>query len=126
MEKKLLTLFKQFDRQPRLVRWTMLVTITGLIGGLDYWTGSEASISPLYMIPIVLAAWSHGLGGGFFFAFASSTTLVLSNHLAAGAYTVDWIPIWNILVRGSVYAALAYFVASYRSLATIIFKMAMK
>ena len=37
-----------------------------LIGALDYITGTEASIAPLYLAPVALATWFVSLRAGLF------------------------------------------------------------
>jgi diguanylate cyclase (GGDEF)-like protein len=115
MQTTLFRLIRWFERLPRERAWALLLTTTALIGLIDYEIGYEASLSPLYLIPILLASWTMGLRIGLLFAFVESTTLTGSNLLAGGPSLALWITVWNVLVRGAVYAVVAYSVASLRA-----------
>jgi diguanylate cyclase (GGDEF)-like protein len=115
MQSNLLGLIKRFERLPSRAAWVLLLVATVLTGAIDYEIGYEISLAPLYFILILLPAWTLGLRVGLVFAFVESTTLMVSNLLAGEVYSDAWIPVWNVLVRGTVYGVIAYFVALLRT-----------
>lgn len=115
MQTNLLRLIKSFERLPSPMAWALLLAATALVCLIDYEIGYEASLAPLYLIPVILPSWTMGLRAGLVLAFVQSTALMGSNLLAGETYSASWIPVWNILVRGSAYSIVAYFVASLRA-----------
>lgn len=107
-------LLDRFDKQAAWQRWLVLVLLIGLIGLVDYLSGYEASVASLYVVPIFLAGWSLGMGAGLLLALAASITLILTNWLAGQPYSASWVLVWNIVVRGGTFAALAALAASLR------------
>jgi signal transduction histidine kinase len=73
--------FRQtLQRQPKWLVLLEALVLLGVIGWVDYVTGSEWSCFAPYAIPIVLVSWNVGRGLGFVFA-----------TLCAGSYCLaDW------------------------------------
>jgi diguanylate cyclase (GGDEF)-like protein len=66
--------------------WLALSVVgIGAIGIIDYGTGSEYRIFPLYYLPVSLGAWHAGWPAALGLAVASSATWVLSNAEAGEA-----------------------------------------
>lgn len=103
-----------FEELSRPWAWAAaLFTILG-IGLLDFYTGTELSIAPLYLIPVLLVSWCLGRTSGLAVAFLASATLILSNWLGGRTYTSVWILPANIFMRGTVFATLAYVASAFR------------
>ncbi len=107
-------LLNSFDKQPSWSRRLFIAVMILLIGTVDYMTGYEASVASLYVIPVFLAAWTLGRAAGLIFALAASATIILTNWLAGQTYSETWVLLWNILVRGGTFAALAVLSTSLR------------
>lgn len=106
------------DRFNKLKRWqrrVIVVTVTLIIGGIDYLSGYEASVASLYVVPVFLAGWSIGLADGLVLAVLASATIVLSNLFAGLAYSATWLIVWNIVLRSGTFAALAVLASSLRN-----------
>jgi diguanylate cyclase (GGDEF)-like protein len=70
-----------------------------LLGLLDYWSGSEITVSLFYLIPIFVATWYCGLNAGYILTGVSIITWVVANSLAGEKYTYETIRYWNAFVR---------------------------
>lgn len=64
-----------------------------LIGLLDYFTGAELRIYPLYYIPIMLGAWNSRLRSAVLLAGLSALVWILSNYYAGlrFSHTYMWL-----------------------------------
>ncbi|MDD5224829.1 MAG: diguanylate cyclase [bacterium] len=67
-----------------------------LIGLLDYYTGAELRIFPLYYIPIMLGAWNSRFRGAVLLAVFSALAWILSNYCAGLRFSHPYIWIANI------------------------------
>src|SRR5688572_7170730 len=63
----------------RPVLTVLLVMLTGLVGVLDYFIGSNATFVSLYLIPMAMAAWLLGLRFSFLIAGLSTLFWVLGD-----------------------------------------------
>ena len=70
-----------------------------LLGLLDYWSGSEITVSLFYLIPIFVATWYSSLSVGYVLTGISIIVWVVSNALAGEKYTYEVIRYWNAFVR---------------------------
>ena len=75
-----------------------LLLILG-IGTIDYYTGSEISLSILYLLPIYLISWYVGLVGGIAASLASALTWLAVELLTDKTYSFKLVPYWNAVVR---------------------------
>lgn len=98
-------------------RRNALVLIIGgiiLIAAVDFVTGVELRVFPMYYGPIALAAWAFGLRGTFAVAIASAVAWFIANQLAGLEYSTPYIWVANTLVQGTSFAIVGYLVASLR------------
>ena len=95
--------------------WVSLATF-GLVVVVivDYVTGTEASASLLYLVPVSIAAWFVSLRAGATFALASAAgwaaTYVLSRHLVFRPGLL----FWNTAVETAVYLIVAIMLSTIR------------
>jgi len=83
-----------------------------LTGILDYASGTEYRIFPLYFLPICLVGWRLGYGTTLFAAWLSTATWLVSNYEAGMQYSSGAVWIVNTLTQGvsfSVVGALVVF-----------------
>ncbi len=57
-----------------------------VVGGLDFITGTEIRIFPLYFVPVALAAWRVSRFAAATISISSATSWLISNMLAGRAY----------------------------------------
>lgn len=101
-------------------RWSRIsVTAVGLsvvllFGVLDYVSGSEISVSIIYLIPIAAVAWLSGIAAGSVVSVMAAicylTAILLEDH----GYSHPSIPYWNALVRLGFFFVMAGSLSSLR------------
>lgn len=90
--------YRSFEQTGKPTKYATVLLLYGMIGAMDYLTGTY-SVLIFYVVPICLAAWFIGVGGGVFTAVlcGMSDTLVSLDH----SISVDGIEIsrfqrvWN-------------------------------
>ncbi len=70
-----------------------------IVGGVDYLTGNEISMSLFYLGPVAAAAWYAGRGAGLAVAVLSCMTWYIADIGTGSQYSHPAIPVWNALVR---------------------------
>jgi diguanylate cyclase (GGDEF)-like protein len=80
----------------------LLISLFGacLVGLIDYLTGTEIRIFPLYFLPLVYSARHLGKAGAFLIAFVSSVAWVASLYFGGYVYSSGYIWIFNFLIQG--------------------------
>lgn len=68
--------------------------MTAVVFAVDYLTGSEIRVYPLYFIPACLAAWHFGRKGAVLFSANGALCWAAANHLAGMAFSAGFI--WGI------------------------------
>lgn len=93
--------------------WTGAAASTAAIAWLDYVTGIEVRILPLYFGPISLAAWGAGRRGALTIALLCSLGWLTSNQLAGMRFSVG---VWtlNLISQTAAFVAVAYLMSTLR------------
>lgn len=91
----------------------VLVSVTGFIfllvlGGIDFLTGRQVSLSYLYLIPVMVITWACGLAWGVLAAVLSVLLWQLADLLSGVVYPSIWVPVWNSLSRFAFIVVLIY------------------
>jgi diguanylate cyclase (GGDEF)-like protein len=111
MEQREKVIFQLLEGRSPLF-WTVAgLTITGLLGILDYATGNEISLSLFYLIPIFLVTWAVDLKTGLFMSFISGLMLLVAEIAAGQVYSHPILYLLNTLVRTLFYVVVVYLVA---------------
>jgi len=71
------------------------LVLTAIIGTLDFWTGFEVSLSPWYLVPILLVAWYAGRSYGFIVAAVSAVVWLWADLAAGHIYQNPLVPYWK-------------------------------
>ncbi len=95
-----------------------IVCVAGIaaIGVLDYLTGPEIGLSPLYLLPISFAAWRGGRRAGLAASFCAAAAW-LAADVAPSHYSHPAIAYWNALVRLIMFSAVSLLISHVRRLA---------
>lgn len=95
---------------------TVIVTIALLlaIGFVDYATGIEVRLFPLYFIPVSLVAWRFGIAGGIVTSFATTAAWEFANRSAGRVYSSDWIGPFNLVAMLSAFLTISALAAAQR------------
>jgi len=105
--KRLKAFYGYLLKKPSYILMIGLTTII-FIGWLDYETGYEIGLSPLYLFPIFFMAWNLCLAYGILAGVVSAVVWFLAEILAKGAATNYFVSIWNSGVRLIIFLIVAY------------------
>ncbi len=91
------------------VFWTLAgIVSVGLLGILDYLTGTEFTFSLFYIAPIIVVTWVTNLKVGLFMSLLSALTIMGAEIAAGQTYTHSIVYFLNPLVRTIFYLILTY------------------
>jgi len=107
------TTFAAIARWPRPLRQTAALLLVVAVGLLDWVTGTEISLSVLYLVPVGFASWLLGRGQARLFAFLSAVTWFAAD-LSGHVYSSSSIPFWNAIVRLSFFLIVAELLTALR------------
>jgi diguanylate cyclase (GGDEF)-like protein len=110
----MLLVVSRFQRHRVALAWTGATLGTTAIAWLDYETGVEVRILPLYFGPISLAAWGAGRIGALCTALLCSIGWLTSNQLAGMHFSTT---IWtiNFVSQSAAFMAVAYAMSTLRT-----------
>lgn len=97
--------------------WQMAILVLAgilLVGYVDYLTGTEIRIFPLYFLPLVLGAWHFGRSGGIVFSLIAAVVWAVSLYEAGRNYSADYIWGVNLVTQGSAFLVVTLLVAWLR------------
>ena len=82
-------------------KWALACIVGGFIfaGYVDFLTGVEIRVYPLYFLPLSFAAWRFGRIGAFLAAVGATCVWVESNWVAGMHYSMDYVWIANTLAQ---------------------------
>lgn len=86
-----------------------------LIGAIDYITGAEASIAPLYLVPVALATWFVSLRAGLLLAGLSAVVRLQDLWLTTHHYAHPLTPYWNGVVELGFFIVVAFILSRLRT-----------
>jgi signal transduction histidine kinase len=95
ISRKMTSLLKFLDRQPKTWLWCETIALALFVGYLDYVTGYEVSIILLYAIPIVLMVWFNDKSSAIFIAILCSIIWWWADEAAGHIYLEGWHHIWQ-------------------------------
>jgi diguanylate cyclase (GGDEF)-like protein len=86
-----------------------------VIGAIDYVTGAEASIAPLYLVPIAVATWFVGPRAGLLLSGLSAVVRLQDLWLTTHHYAHPFTPYWNGVVELGFFVVVTLILARLRS-----------
>ena len=93
----------------------IILGVVFIVGGIDYFTGVELSLSFFYLIPIAMAAWVLGKYTGLTYSVLSATVWLVSNILSGQTFSNMFIGVWNTLIRFGFYGVVTILLAELRN-----------
>ena len=105
--------FRFLGSLTRVTLTVLLLTLSCLVGLLDYVVGSNATFVSLYLIPMGLAAWFFGLPFSYFIAGLSTLFWVVGD-MGAGIEIDNPTLAWNLFSRFAVFIAVSHLVRAQR------------
>jgi hypothetical protein len=94
--------------------WTAAVAAVLLIGVVDYASGAELRVFPLYFAPVSLVAWHHGRAGALLAAVLCSISWLTSNLLTGLMFSTTALWVANTVVQGVSFATVGLLIATLR------------
>jgi diguanylate cyclase (GGDEF)-like protein len=98
-------------------RWVVWATATfgiATIGCVDFYSGVELRVFPLYYAPISLVSWHFGRAGAVFAATLSALSWLASNALAGLQFSHPGLWIANTLVQAASFATVGLLIATLK------------
>ena len=87
----------------------------------DYLSGPDYEMRPLYLLPIVSAAWFGGRWAGLMASVAATTALFFANDVIGAALAKGLaVPLWNTMSRLASYVVVTLLVAYIRTQAAVL------
>lgn len=104
---------KQMEIHWAVTAFCIVVSIV-LIGLVDYSTGMDIRVYPLYFLPLSFAAWRFGRLGGIASSLGATLAWAVSNLAAGMHYSHDYIWILNALAQFVAFVTIALVLAWVR------------
>ncbi len=95
--------------------WSASLLGVVVIGSVDYLSGTELRVYPLYFAPVSLVAWYTGRSGALVVSALCAVSWFGSNFLAGLQYSSQAIWVANTLVQGSSFAIVGLLIATLRA-----------
>lgn len=95
--------------------WTAGLLGVLVIGVLDYISGSELRVFPLYYAPISFVAWFQGRKGAIVAAVLSAFSWFTSNYFAGLQFSSALMWVANTLMQGASFALVGIVIATLRT-----------
>lgn len=102
----------QIESKPRA--WALAVAGILLVGAIDYSTGVELRVFPLYFFPLVLAACNLGAAGGLLLALLASLVWLASMYFGGRQYSHSYVWPVNFLTQASAFVVVVLLVANLK------------
>jgi signal transduction histidine kinase len=85
------------------------------VGGVDYLTGEELSVSILYLVPICLCTWRASRRWGLVVALASTIAWLAADSAAGQHWGHPLIPYWNAAVLLGFFGVVVYLLSALKA-----------
>lgn len=87
------------SRLGRLASLAGAVSLTLLVGVVDYLTGREVRVFPLYFVPVGIAAWRAGSASGLVTAALAVTVWESASWLSGVRHSSPLVDLWNVVLQ---------------------------
>jgi diguanylate cyclase (GGDEF)-like protein len=91
------------------------ISITILLGILDFATSTEIHFLVLYLLPIALASWYVNRSSGIYLAIMCSLVWLLADSLGGRAYSSPWVAGWNFIMRSGAFVVFSLSQSQFRA-----------
>lgn len=97
-------------------RALLAAAFTFAVGYVDYVTGVEVRVFPLYFAPVGFVAWIMGRSAGVVFAVVSILTWEVPNRAAGLRYSSVAVNVWNVFVQFAALVAFSILLSRLRAM----------
>lgn len=112
---KAANILASLERQNKLFLVVAGYVLIGIIGFIDYLTGSEFAFSVFYVIPIYLITWVTQRRFGLVASLVSATIWFVADVSVTQAYSFPLIPFWNSLIRLAFFIIITFLLSSVKN-----------
>jgi len=101
----------------RLARFASIIGVIGIgaIGALDYYSGTEIRLTPLYFAPVAVVAWYSGRAGALLASALAAATWDTSNALAGLEFSSFGIWVANTVLQTLSFAVVGLLISQLRA-----------
>ena len=99
---------EMFRRQPLWVVLTEALAQLAVCGFVDYITGYELAVYPVYAAPILFVVWFGGRTPAMFFTLVCTLVWWWADVAAGHVYDNTWFQAWDIVVRLMFFIVIAF------------------
>jgi diguanylate cyclase (GGDEF)-like protein len=110
-----MTFTDSFEKQSRLFFSALSLAFVVIAGIIDYLTGPEYSVSVLYLIPVIIAAWYAGRRISVAIAFASAGAWLVAALLWEKHFADTSVIYWNDIIELSFFLLVSYIISALKS-----------
>lgn len=110
-----LKLLASLEKQSKPFLLLMGVSLTTIIGLIDFLTGYEIAFSIFYGLPISLVTWLTSRRFGLLVSAVSAAVLLAADTASGHLYSHPLIPIWNTLIRFATFVVITVLVSALRN-----------
>lgn len=110
-----MSIAEKISRGPRPLLFGKGLALVLLIGGADYLTGTNLSLSALYLAPIGLVSWYAGKKSGILISLFSVVTISLADYYSGKIYHHYLVELWNTLLLFAFFAVVAALLSGLKS-----------
>lgn len=102
------------ERMPRSGITAVALLLCLVVGVLDMMSGSDYSLAPFYLVPVVLAAWFVGRKAGYLISFAGALVWLAAEMAGTERYQFEFALLWNDLMELLLFLLSALVVSSLK------------
>ena len=88
-----------FEHRTKRTMALIAISITILLGILDFSTSTEIHFLVVYLLPIALAGWYVNRSSGVYIAIMCSLVWLFADSLGGRSYSSPWVAGWNFIMR---------------------------
>ena len=90
------------------------IALLGLIFVIDWVTGYDVNVGPLYFLFVAFCTWRSDVVGGVLATVGCAIAWYVADHLTGHPYSQTWILIENVAVRVFVHAIVVFSIVVYK------------
>jgi len=120
------SVLKFFERRSQRAIALIALSLTLLLGVLDFATGTELHFLLIYLLPIALASWYLNRNSGIYIALICSIVWLLADSLGGHAYLSAWITAWNFVMRTGAFVIFSLSLSQFRAKFDVLSELAKK
>lgn len=102
------------DELPKIQLMVIAIGTVLVLGFIDYFTGTEFSLSFFYLLPVAIMAWAGNKNSGLVFSVLCASVWLTTNLLAGQILSTLFVGVWNTLIRFGFFATVAILLAELR------------